>query len=298
MVIFRFSILLILFITSCLLMFTGCATDNEQEEVKLTRVQADQAIEENAAAIQAVAHLVTNDAPAAATTGNVNELLISYDLLYSLLFKSNVNAVDKLVAGNDIEVADEFIYDGNGCWKLSFDSTDALSGYNVAILAQVCFDTFNLLGRPTEATNQMDYEVDFDFSGANPFEGGSFAFDLGLNRALQAMGIADYNSGNGNLILNGAADDYFDLSATSLEGSQSLSTDYSYTLKNIAFQPDVDFPVTGIIEFSISFTATPPIPDYPNFSISGTITFDGSSIVVINFAGYTYSMNLVSGDIY
>ena len=92
--------------------------------------------------------------------------------------------------------------------------------------------------------------------------------------------------------MNGNSDENFDITAVSQSGSQSLAIDYSYTIKSVTFQPAADFPVSGTIEFSIAFTATPPVQDYPNYSVSGTITFDGTSIVVINFAGFNYSMSL------
>jgi len=142
------------------------------------------------------------------------------------------------------------------------------------------------------------YTVDFDFAGATVAEAGSFSFNLGVNRDLAVTGIAAYNSGTGNLVLNGSADENFDLDVTSQNGSQAVATDYSYTITDITFQPAADFPVSGTIDFSISFTATPPIQNYPNYSISGRITFDGTSVVVVNFASFTYSMNLVSGEIY
>jgi hypothetical protein len=295
----RYSFIGVILVSISLLIFTGCNSDDDKkDETKLSQEQADQAIEHNAGAIYALAYLVTYQARAAAS-GDINELQVNENLLYSLLYKRQMSGIEKLGQDNKIQDDDEFRFDyQTGCWILEYDSTDAISGYTIAISAQVCFDAYNMVGQPTTETNQMSYTVEFDFGGMDVGDDGSFSFDLGVDRHLDVTGIADYNSGIGNLVMNGSSSENVHFSAVSQNGSQSIGFDYLYTITNIIFQPVQEFPASGTIEFSIAFTATPPVQNYPNYSINGTITFDGTSVVVVNFAGYTYSMNLVSGEIY
>jgi hypothetical protein len=299
---FRFSILLTIFVSLSLLFFAACSSDDEKDEPKLTQAQADEAIQDNAEAIAAVANLVGYQARAAATNGEVTQLEIDQGLF--LLFlggfgKRGVDGLEKMGEINPLNGDDGFFWNGNGCWTIDYDTTDVYEGYSISlsILAQLCFDTWNLLGGPTETTNQMTYMIDFDVSGSFPLDQGSFLFDLGVDRDLTVTGISDYNSGTGNLVVNGSDDENFNISVTSPNGSQSVALNYSNTVNAVTIVPLADYPASGIINFSIGFSANPPIPDYPNFTVAGTITFDGSNVVGVTFAGFTYSLNLLTGQI-
>jgi hypothetical protein len=296
---FRFSSFITIFVAVSLVFFAACSTDDEKDESTLTQAQADAAIEDNAAAIAAIANLVGTQASAAAG-GNVSELEVDDDLFFLLLFgfgKRGVDGLEKMGTMSPMQDDDGFFYDGNGCWTIDYDSTDVEEGISVSILAQLCFDAWDLLGGPTEATNQMTYTIDFDLSGSSSSEEGSFSFDLGVDRDLNVTGISGYNAETGNLVVNGNDDESISLNVTSPNGSQSVALNYSYAINDVTVSPVNEYPLSGSINFSIGFSANPPIQDYPNFTVAGTITFDGSNVVGVTFAGFTYSLNLLTGQI-
>jgi hypothetical protein len=278
--------------------FNACTTDEKENERALTQDQADAAIQANAATIVGLVNLVSFHARSAATTGNVTSLEIDENDYFGLVFefgKYNTNGLPRTSEEAFAKDGDEFFYDGNGCWSIDYDTTDVLTDLGISILAQICFDIWNELGGPTENTTKMTYIIDFGMNGSLSRDQESASYNIGVDRNLTVGGISDYNANIGRLSLTGTIDESFDLTMTGPNGTQSITIDYSYNVKSVEIHHG--YPQLGNIDFSIGLNADPVILDFPNFTINGSIGFNGSEIVGISFDGYNYSLNLTTGQI-
>jgi hypothetical protein len=301
MKIFKISILLILFVL-ILLHLTACSSDDQMDDPVFSKTEADAAMQANAPALIAIAKLVGFQAKTAATTGNVTHLEINEEEYYTRLSafrKRHIGGLKKMLKISPMNGDDSFNYDGSGCWSIDYDTTDLAENLNVSILAQVCFDVWNDLGGPTGGTNEMLYTMGLDLSDIFTEGDQNFSIDLEIIRNIKVTGIADYKLGIGNrLVVSGINEENLNLSVTTLSGSQSIALNYSFTINNVEMTGRT-YPVFGIIDFSIGYSSDPQIQDYPDFSITGKIGFDfqGQEIVGVTFAGYKYSLNLITGQI-
>jgi hypothetical protein len=165
--------------------------------------------------------------------------------------------------------------------------------YNLDVLFQLRFTPRDLIGLPTDATDQMEYvaDVDWDFDGTD----GDFIFSY-LSE-LVFTGLAAFNDTTGDAVMNGSTD--FDWEITSGAGQQSFSFEYTYDIdyNSVAFANGADYPQSGSVDFVVRLNITPNIEGFDEYNVAGTITFDGDNTATLVFGGWNFVINLDTGDI-
>ena len=73
----------------------------------------------------------------------------------------------------------------------------------------------------------------------------------------------------------------------------ALGHEIDLTITDFVLSPQADYPLSGTIAFTIKMVQDEPgeSNDF-TFTISGSITFNGTNIVPVTFAGYNYTLNL------
>lgn len=264
-----------------LVLISGCKTSSDptSEDTPLTQEQATQIYEAQKPVIAAFAHYMVSQSTTAAE-GELESIPSGF--------------------GNNIMVkpapmfkptdADTFVYNGNGCWSL--DVTMTYEGYALDLAFGVCFDNFDLYGRPTALTDAVDISLDLDVATSYSGEGWSSTYHLIESEVLGLDGVADFKTESGNLTINGTHDIDFSFNYVSTEQSSAADIVYKFGTADVVIAPDNFYPLSGTFTFSITFTDKTPGSQQPSYKLSGSITFNGTSTVSVTFAGYKYQLNL------
>lgn len=173
-----------------------------------------------------------------------------------------------------------------GYW--TFDTTATELSLTLSANGKIRFTPRDpVTGLPNESTDLMEYDMTASMTGAD--EGGYI--DLTYKTALDLAGIAGFRDSTGNATINGSESVDFTIDVT-LETDHFVGEyDHSYKI-NIVVSPTLDYPQSGVFEFTIKREFNTSAGFGQNFFIDGSITFDGSNIAVLEFGGYTFHINL------
>ncbi len=176
----------------------------------------------------------------------------------------------------------EFIYNAStGYWEATYN--EGIAGFTGTI--KLRFDPSDANHLPDNTTNTMQYIVDFGYSSSEQ----GFDYDWSYASDMTATGIAAYRGGTGNLVIDGTTS--FDIEGV-YSNVYSLLYRYDISINDVTFSPTNDYPLSGTIDFTLRYEQDPESPQYPNFNISGTITFDGDNTVVVTFGGFDFVLTI------
>lgn len=188
-------------------------------------------------------------------------------------------------------------YQGNGLWIFDTTFTEEGSG-DFDLHFELDFDQFDANGYPNAQTNTVDYAMNlaWDFSEVGE---GTFIYNYDVD--LNLTGIQGYRAETGNATLNGTAGFGINLETPAQQGQPAYDFEYSYSIKfnSIAIAPGDDaYPIeSGSIEFTYKYGIDPNVQGFEEFNVKGKITFDGDNTAILEFGGFTFTLNLDTGDI-
>ena len=273
--------ILILLIGILTIFLAGCSSssDPSDQETQLTKQQVDQIYEAQKPVIAALAGYMVSQSTNAASA-DLGSLQGGFG---SGFFLKPDAASEKLQQG-------DFVYNGSGCWNLSY--AESYQGNSIDLDFTVCFGTYDAMGYPTAANNTVSLSLDLLSSSSYSQDGYSSSSNIDESQDLNLSGVAGFNSGTGNLTVNGQHDLEYDFSYVTPEQSAGAEVVYSFTTTNVVLAPEGQYPLSGTFAFSISWTDTSPNSQQSSYTLSGTITFNGTSTVNVTFGGYNYTLNL------
>ncbi|MBL7959541.1 hypothetical protein JNL27_04805 [bacterium] len=198
----------------------------------------------------------------------------------------------------------DFVYGTDHFWTYSssedttFNDT-TLSGIatislSADMLYKVRFTDRDNFGFPTATTELMEWIADFSFNTTSTGNGATTSFGISFDSDMDVNGIAGFNAGTGNLTIDGSGHQNFNLSSTSSQSSFEYDYQTSHNINSFALSPTGNYPESGTISFIAKRNVTPAVLQqvFPNFNVSGTITFNGTNIAVLEIGGYTFYINL------
>lgn len=188
-------------------------------------------------------------------------------------------------------------YQGNGLWTFDTTFTEEGSG-DFDFHYEIDFDHFDANGYPNDQTNAFDYGLNlaWDFSEAGE---GTFIYNYDVD--LNVSGIQGFSNATGNAVVNGTAGFGINIETTSQPGQPTYDFEYSYGIKfiSLTIAPGEDpYPLeSGSIEFTYKYGVDPNIPGFEETNVKGKITFDGDDTAILEFGGFTFTLDLDTGDI-
>jgi hypothetical protein len=262
--------------------FISCESSSEPEEQPaLTKEQADALWEANSGLFLAMAGYMESQATSAATfnLGNIpigfGGGFIGKDLPQSTLLKP---------------AQGEFVFDGVNCWDVVYSYIEGAN--SLEFEANVCFDVVDQFGVPTDATNTLSLSVDYDLATAYSYDNFSYSLTLTESEVLNLVGIAGFNAETGNLTVNGNQTVNASVIVVESGQTESATVAWTFTLTDIVISPLSDYPLSGTVAFTISVTDNSPGAQNAGYTVSGTITFNGTNTAAVTFAGFDYTLNL------
>jgi hypothetical protein len=185
-----------------------------------------------------------------------------------------------------------YIYNSStGWWTYIYGDTTTASGVTTIsrFNYQLRFTVRDTAGGPTSATNQMEYSYDYYHS-----QTGTTPVVVTMTSDMNATGIAAYRAGTGPITINGGM--VIEVESELGQG-YTFNYDHSYDINNVTYVKTNTYATGGNIVFTIKRVLSPSVPNYPNYNVSGTITFNGTNIVDLTFGGYNFKLNLQTGAI-
>lgn len=189
-------------------------------------------------------------------------------------------------------------YQGNGLWTYdtTFTDSDELTvGTYTYHVALTLLDHFTEQGLPTSQTDGANLEGNFvwelDYLTTSD---ASFSYDFNVG----VTGLSGFRAATGNATLNG--DLIFLITSTSTGQGENYSFEYRYNISfdNLVVAPDDSYPLeSGSINFTSKLSIDPNVQGFEEFNVKGKITFDGDNTAILEFGGFTFTLNLDTGDI-
>lgn len=276
--------LTLIILIASLLLLTSCKNTSDPVETnqQLSKEQADQLYASNQYILVQVINFLSIQAKTAAS-GDVSNLPVGFG--GSLVFKP-------IVKETPYNIADSagFGYAGDGCWTFNylFDTPGSSYGFD----AEVCFDVFGDNGLPTAATSTATIMIDLTSSSSYSSEGYSSSSNLTELENLTVNGIAGFIMGTGNLTVNGTESVESSYSYSYDNETSSTNFDFNFTVTNFELSPQIIYPANGTITFTIITEDTSPGEENFGYNIPGMVTFNGTNMVSVKFAGFDYQLNL------
>ncbi|MCB0832398.1 MAG: hypothetical protein KDC45_02940 [Bacteroidetes bacterium] len=189
-----------------------------------------------------------------------------------------------------------FSYDpSTGFW--TWDTTSTEFG-TITATGHLRFTPRDAFGMPIPATDKMEYNQDIRADEIESGEGYTYSFHLKLLANLVATGIAAYRDSTGNLTMNGDNSINFELGYNEPQyGNATFKYTYTSTVTDVAFSTENEYPVGGTIGFTMKLKISGVDAGDEEFYVEGMITFDGTNIAVMEFGGYTFHIDLDTGEI-
>lgn len=156
-------------------------------------------------------------------------------------------------------------------------------------------------GHATNTTDKTEYMYDYNVDADTSYNSGGYNISYSMNfKMLSDMvvtGMVAYNGGTGNLHLNGNHEYGYDYRVSA--AGQSVKYIYSLKFKYLDVQlaPTGNYPASGTIQFTVKRDFNPEVQQLPNYTVTGTITFDGDNTATLTLGGQTFQLNLDTGDI-
>jgi len=299
----RFTLILMLVGLS---LWISCTTDEEKPKDFSSQADAD-------VAVDLYGSFMTEVAVALALSSA--EQAVSFDGAFDVPFKAQrgPNGLSKKLVFNKLTKVMGNGYNPNtGLWI--FDTSYVGEGdLPVAVLNdmnrqvprtnsahfQVKFTpTNNPTGLPNENTEQMDYNFDYGWTGSESDQETTLTYDFRVNGNVSVTGAKNYRAGTGNSLLTGSSAYDFDFAFSSTNSSIKFKYHFDISYGSIEVAPNDDYPLeSGSISFKLKSSSDAPGSDQYTFYISGKITFDGDNTAVLEFGGFTYTLNLDTGEI-
>lgn len=180
---------------------------------------------------------------------------------------------------------------GTGWWSNVYSSSGGGYTYNYDYRHR--FTPRDANGYATEATDKMEYGYEYSYDGSSA----GYSYILEYISDIECTGISGYRASTDNLTVNGSSDIDYDFDFSYGETDYSYEYEYHTTYKNVEFTHGTAYPVGGSITFTTRFKLTPAVQGVDNYYVSGKITFTGGNTATLEFGGYTYTINLVTGVI-
>ena len=241
-------------------LFVGCSSDNPSTRNFGSQAEADAAVASSQAQIQLAVNDVMNLSSTAASFGLTKTTAYAYDA-------------------------------STGWWRNT--SMSSSGGYTYHYDYQHRFTPRNTDGTPTSETNQFEYKYDYDFSGSTS----GLTYELTYASDYSCTGLSGYRAGTGDLVVNGSSDISYDWGGDYAGQTIKYQYDYSNDYRGVTFSPDVQYPTSGIINFTSTFNYDPNNDYLPDYHVSGKISFNGDNTATLEFGGYLYLINLTTGSI-
>jgi len=281
--------ILVVFMSFLLLFILSCSSTDEPEEKKETQISRDEAqatLNESAVYLVAIANFLTEDMTRAAQ-GDIAYLSDASGIGFNILNRETRTGL-KLTKPQGTADEDTVYYNGNGCWIVMYE--EIYDYYSAAINAEVCFQTVDENGYPTEANDVFDLDMTADFG--YDYSEGEYVNNASIAyvRDFNMIGISGFATG-GMVTVNGSESITEIFNYTYENESYSGNIKLTVTVKDLKFGLNSDWPEEGTINFTLDIKVTEEGRTYEYF-LRGEMTFDGTSIVAVKFAGYDFDIDL------
>ncbi len=166
------------------------------------------------------------------------------------------------------------------------------AGSSYGFDAEVCYDVYDEGGKPTNSTNTATISIDLTSSSSYSGEGYSSSSNLSELENMTVNGVAGFIMGTGNLTVNGTetVESSYTYSYDNESGSSTLN--FSFTVSDFVLSPQTNYPAGGSITYNIEVEDTTPGEEIPGYNIPGSVTFNGTNMVAVKFAGFDYQLDL------
>ncbi len=205
---------------------------------------------------------------------------------------NDVKNVANIAASFGLAKPMSYTYDAaTGWWSNVYSSSSGGYTYNYDYRHR--FTPHDANGYATESTDLMEYQYDYTYNGSTS----GYVYDLSYLSDVDCDNLTGYRASTSNLSVNGTSsiDYHFDFSYAST--NYSYVYEYSTTYDNVEFDNGTSYPVAGVITFTSKFSLTPTTPGVNNYNVAGKITFNGGTTATLEFGGFTYTINLLTGTI-
>lgn len=187
-------------------------------------------------------------------------------------------------------------YDAStGWWSDSYAYTDEY--YDESYAWKIRYTPRDATGQPTETTDKMEYKYNVDLESG----GDGNMLDLSTDQDITLTNIDEFNAETGNLIINGSNNFSWKMAYSYELYSYSYEYLHKYKYSSIEGSPTSSYPQSGSVSFTIKshFEGDEVEGDSEelNYYIEAKITFDGDETALLEFGGYTFTLDLDSFSI-
>ncbi|MCK6543278.1 hypothetical protein L6Q79_11425 [bacterium] len=170
-------------------------------------------------------------------------------------------------------------------------------GYNESYEWKIRYSPRDANGQPTETTDKMEYKYDVDLESGTSGN----MLELSTDQDITLTNIDEFNAETGNLIINGSNNLSWKMAYAYELYSYSYEYVHKYKYNSIAASPTDSYPQSGSVSFTIKSNfegdGVEGDPEALNYYIEAKITFDGDNTAILEFGGYSFTLNLDSFSI-
>ncbi len=197
-----------------------------------------------------------------------------------------------------------FIYDdATHYWTLDADTT--VEGITWDLFYRVRFTPRNIFGLPSDSTKRMEYETVLGISGTlqDTTNAGILTLQATLSNNFDVQSDEPFVTNTNYLTIIGTTGSHSDFAYTLGVLTYEVSLDADYDVDSLViFGPanDLDdepeYPLSGSIGFTVDYDASGPNIS-ESYYVAGRITFDGDETAILEYGGFTFILNLETGEI-